>query len=410
MTILRLQPGRPDPREEWTCCAALARIRYRANLSIFERMVLPQVQPSFSCLKNIRWPWLFTNRPTPPMSLASAKRFEDEIMLTNADAATAVTLWNGRRIPRLGMGCWAIGGPFYAGDTPLGWGDVDDDESVRAIGRAIDLGIRFFDTASNYGAGHSEDVLGLAIGNRDDIVIATKFGFATDPGTKQATGAFADPAFIRRSTETSLRRLKRDRLDLLQFHLNDYPAEQSDEVFETLEALRAEGKIDAFGWSTDFPDRAARHVARKGFVAIQHGMNVFQPAPEIVAIAEAHKLMSINRGPLAMGLLSGKFGADTTIGAKDVRGAALDWMVYFKDGRIAPEFAARLEAVRGLLTSGGRTLTQGALAWLWARSPRTFPIPGFRTVAQVEENAGALEKGPLPDSAMAEIEAALGRA
>ncbi|MGO8286812.1 aldo/keto reductase, partial [Rhizobium ruizarguesonis] len=90
--------------------------------------------------------------------------------------------------------------------------------------------------------------------------------------------------------------------------------------------------------------------------------------------------------------------------------AALEWMVYFKDGRMAPEFAARLAAVRDLLTSGGRPLTQGALAWLWARSPRTLPIPGFRTVAQVEENAGALEKGPLADDVMAGIDTALARA
>jgi aryl-alcohol dehydrogenase-like predicted oxidoreductase len=82
-------------------------------------------------------------------------------------------------------------------------------------------------------------------------------------------------------------------------------------------------------------------------------------------------------------------------------------MVYFKDGRIAPEFAARLDAVRNLLFSDGRTLTQGALAWLWARSPRTLPIPGFRTVAQVEENAGALEKGPLSAEVMADIDQAL---
>ncbi|MGO7038889.1 aldo/keto reductase [Rhizobium acaciae] len=330
-------------------------------------------------------------------------------MLTKPASSTTITLWNGREIPRLGMGCWAIGGPFFAGDTPLGWGDVDDDESAQAISRAIELGIRFFDTASNYGAGHSEEVLGRAIGNRDDIVIATKFGFATDPETKQATGAFADEAFIRRSVEISLRRLKRDRLDLLQFHLNDFPLEQSDAVFDTLEALRAEGKIDAFGWSTDFPDRAARHTGRQGYVSIQHTMNVFEPVPEMISVIEGKGLMSINRGPLAMGLLTGKFTADKAVGAKDVRGAALDWMVYFKDGRMAPEFAARLDAVRDLLTSGGRTLTQGALAWLWARSLRTLPIPGFRTVAQVEENAGALEKGPLPADVMAGIDAALDR-
>lgn len=328
-------------------------------------------------------------------------------MLTKTDSATTITLWNGREIPRLGMGCWAIGGPFFAGDVPLGWGEVDDDESIEAIHHAVDLGIRFFDTASNYGAGHSEEVVGRAIGNRDDIVIATKFGFATDEKTKQATGAFADPAFIRQSAETSLRRLKRERLDLLQFHLNDFPLEASDEVFDVLEALKAEGKIDAFGWSTDFPDRAARHAGRKGFVSIQHTMNVFEPVPAMVAVIEKNGLLSINRGPLAMGLLSGKFTPEKTVGAKDVRATSLDWMVYFKDGRIAPEFAARLEAVRDLLTTDGRTLTQGALAWLWARSPRTLPIPGFRTVAQVEENAGALEKGPLPGDVMARIDAAL---
>lgn len=328
-------------------------------------------------------------------------------MLTKPDAMTTINLWNDYEIPRLGMGCWAIGGPFYAGDTPLGWGEVDDDESVAAIHRAIELGIRFFDTASNYGAGHSEEVLGRAIGSRSDIVIATKFGFATDPETKQAIGAFADAVFIRRSAETSLRRLKRDRLDLLQFHLNDFPLEQSDEVFETLETLRDEGKIDAFGWSTDYPDRAARHAARPGFVSVQHTMNVFEPVPDMISVIERHGLISINRGPLAMGLLSGKFRADTKIGEKDVRGASLDWMVYFKDGRIAPEFAARLEAVRELLKSDGRTLTQGALAWLWARSPRTLPIPGFRTVAQVEENAGALSKGPLSPAITDEIDEAL---
>ncbi|SCW29360.1 Predicted oxidoreductase [Rhizobium mongolense subsp. loessense] len=328
-------------------------------------------------------------------------------MLTKTDNATTITLWNGREIPRLGMGCWAIGGPFFAGDVPLGWGEVDDDESIEAIHRAVDLGIRFFDTASNYGAGHSEEVVGRAIGNRDDIVIATKFGFATDEKTKQATGAFADPAFIRQSVETSLRRLKRERLDLLQFHLNDFPLEASDEVFDVLEALKAQGKIDAFGWSTDFPDRAARHAGCSGFVSIQHTMNVFEPVPAMVDVIEKNGLLSINRGPLAMGLLSGKFTPEKTVGAKDVRATSLDWMVYFKDGRIAPEFATRLEAVRDLLTTGGRTLTQGALAWLWARSPRTLPIPGFRTVAQVEENAGALKKGPLPRDVMARIDAAL---
>lgn len=320
---------------------------------------------------------------------------------------TTITLWNDKTIPRLGMGCWAIGAPFYAGDLPLGWGEVDDEQSVAAIHRAVGLGIRFFDTASNYGAGHSEEVLGRALEGREDVVIATKFGFATDPATKQATGAFADETFIRTSVETSLRRLKRERLDLLQFHLNDFDPVASDAVFDLLERLRTEGKIDAFGWSTDYPDRAGRQASREGFAVIQHNMNVLSPATELLGVIEKHGLISIARGPLAMGLLSGKFSADKAIGDKDVRGAALDWMVYFKDGRVAPEFAQMLDAVRDLLRSDGRTLAQGALAWLWAKSKRTLPIPGFRTVAQVEENAGALDKGPLPKAVADEIDAVL---
>jgi aryl-alcohol dehydrogenase-like predicted oxidoreductase len=320
---------------------------------------------------------------------------------------TNITLWNGKTIPRLGMGCWAIGGLYYKGDMPLGWGEVDDNESIAAIHAALDRGIRFFDTASNYGAGHSEVILGQALAGRDDAIVATKFGNASDPETRQSTGVRADEAFIRESVDTSLRRLKRERLDLLQFHLNDYPLEESDAVFDVLGRLRQEGKIAAFGWSTDFPDRAARHAGRDGFVAVQHQMNVLSRADELLKVIESKGLVSINRGPLAMGLLSGKYKPDTQVGANDVRSSGVNWMIYFQDGRVAPEFGRRLDAVRELLQTDGRTLSQGALAWLWARSPRTLPIPGFRTVAQVEENAGALAKGPLPAAVMAEIDATL---
>lgn len=326
------------------------------------------------------------------------------------DTKTSITLWNGKTIPRLGMGCWAIGGPFYAGDVPLGWGEVDDNESISAVHCALDLGLGFFDTASNYGAGHSEEVLGKALEGRKDVVVATKFGFATDPATKQATGAFADEVFIRASVETSLKRLKRERIDLLQFHLNDFDPQQSDAVFDVLERLRAEGKVDGFGWSTDFSDRADRQAKRDGFVAVQHNMNVLSPATELLGVIEKNGLISINRGPLAMGLLTGKFDANRRIGENDVRGAALDWMVYFKDGRVAPEFARKLDAVRDLLRTDGRTLPQGALGWLWTKSERTLPIPGFRTVAQVEENGGALTKGPLPKAVADEIDAILSQA
>jgi aryl-alcohol dehydrogenase-like predicted oxidoreductase len=177
-----------------------------------------------------------------------------------------------------------------------------------------------------------------------------------------------------------------------------------------LERLKAEGKIDAFGWSTDYPDRAERQARREGFVAVQHNMNVLSPATDLLAVIRRYGLISIGRGPLAMGLLSGKFTGDKAIGEKDVRGAGLDWMIYFKDGRAAPEFARMLDAIRELLRTDGRTLPQGALAWLWAKYDRTLPIPGFRAVAQVEENAGALDRGPLPKPVADEIDAVLRKA
>ena len=123
-----------------------------------------------------------------------------------------------------------------------------------------------------------------------------------------------------------------------------------------------------------------------------------------------YNLAAINRGPLAMGLLTGKYSASTLVAIDDVRGQrAPSWMGYFSEGKPNPEWMKKLEAVREILTSGGRTLAQGALAWLWARSEHTLPIPGFRTVAQVEENAGALALGALTPAQMREIDALLER-
>jgi aryl-alcohol dehydrogenase-like predicted oxidoreductase len=110
-----------------------------------------------------------------------------------------------------------------------------------------------------------------------------------------------------------------------------------------------------------------------------------------------------------MGLLSGKFGAESTLPGDDVRGAGHSWVRYFADRRPRAEFLDRLAAVREILTSGGRTPAQGALAWIWARSGRTIPIPGFKSVQQAEENARAMELGPLAAEQVEEIDRLLER-
>ncbi len=316
-------------------------------------------------------------------------------------------LWDGGTIPAMGLGCWAIGGTWTAGTTQAGWGTVDDAVSARAIHTAVDLGIRLFDTAQAYGAGHSETVLGRALAGHPDVRIATKVGYAVDPASRTLTGEDASPAAIVLSIDHSLRRLRRDRIDLVHLHLNELSVDRAEPVFDALEALRVGGKIDAYGWSTDFPDRAAAFADRTGFVSVQHTMNVFFRADALLPVIEAKGLMSINRSPLAMGLLGGKYGAGRRLGADDVRGQSLDWMVYFKGGEAAPDYLRQLDAVRALLQTDGRSLVQGALGWLWGRSANSFPIPGFHNGAQVTELAGALEYGPLSADVMAAIEAAI---
>lgn len=307
------------------------------------------------------------------------------------------------------MGCWAIGGPLWAGDQPLGWGDVDDDESIRTIHRALDLGITFFDTASNYGAGHSEKVLARALaGRRDQVVIASKFGNVFDEATRQATGQNDTPEFMKTSLEGTLRRLNTDYVDLFQFHINFAPLDRALDLIEPLEELVRQGKIRAYGWSTDDPERAETFAkAGAGCAAIQVNLNVLEDNAEVIRVCEQQDLASIIRGPLAMGLLTGKYHDGRTIAGDDVRGKSPGWLRYFNDGVPAPEFKARVDAVHEALTVGGRTLAQGSIAWLWARSPGTVPIPGCRTVAQIEENAGALEHGPLSPDELAQVEALL---
>lgn len=314
---------------------------------------------------------------------------------------------SGLKVSALGLGCWAIGGPFWAGETPLGWGKVDDAESIRAIHRALDLGVTFFDTANVYGAGHSERVLAQALaGRRDQVVIATKFNALFDEETRQVTGGDASPAGIRQACEGSLRRLETDYIDVYLFHDNGFPPEEAQPVRDTLEALVKEGKIRTYGWSTDFPKSAELFAQGQHCAAIEAQLNVLDDNPAIIDVCERYGLALINRGPLAMGLLTGKYAVGTGVSIDDVRGQkSPEWMKYFKDGQPNPEFLKKIAAVREILTSNGRTLAQGALAWLWARSENNIPIPGFRTVKQVEENAKAMQFGPLTQSQVEEIDA-----
>jgi aryl-alcohol dehydrogenase-like predicted oxidoreductase len=310
---------------------------------------------------------------------------------------------SGLEVSMIGMGCWAIGGKCKVNGEWSGWGPVDDAESIRALQRAFELGVNFYDTADAYGCGHSEQLIADALGShRDEIVIATKVGNTFIEKTKECTGRSGDPDYIRQACEASLRRLNTDRIDLYQFHVGNYEMEKAGEARDTFEELVAQGKVKHFGWSTDDPERAAFFAESPHCVAIQQGFNLFGGNPETLAVCERENLASILRGPLAKGLLTGKFTKDSTP-PNDVRS---DWDL--KAGAQAKQLDV-LDTLRGILTADGRTLTQAALGWLWARSPNMIPIPGFKTVDQVEENVGACRYGPLSPKQMTEIETLLGK-
>ncbi|GAA1561291.1 aldo/keto reductase [Kribbella hippodromi] len=314
----------------------------------------------------------------------------------------------GIEVSPAGFGCWAIGGPFQtpAGE-PLGWGEVDDGESVRAIHRAIELGITFFDTADVYGAGHSERVLGRALaGRRDQVVIATKWGNTFDESTRTMHHQDSTPEYVHKAVRASLDRLGTEYIDLYQLHF-DTTDEIALALRDACEELVRDGLIRGYAWSTDTVRSAELFAAGAHCAAVQHEASVLHDAPEFFALCEREDLASINRTPLAMGLLGRRDTSRPATGA-DIRTLPPSWLRYFADGGVpAPEWWEKVSAIREVLQSDGRTLAQGALAWLWARSPRTVPIPGFRTVAQAEENAQAATFGPLQPAHLAEINSLL---
>jgi len=314
---------------------------------------------------------------------------------------------SGIEISALGLGCWAIGGPFQRTADgkeffPMGWGQVDEIESIRAIHTALDLGVNFIDTANNYGTGHSEVVIGKALqGRRDKVVLATKFGSVFDESKKihydQDEDFIVTPEIIRLACEESLRRLQTDYIDLYQFHIGTYDETRALNVRNVLDELVTEGKIRTFGWSTDHPHLAAIFAESDNCTAIQHKLNVLNPADEMLTLCNKKDLASINKSPLNSAFLTGKFHEGYKFSEDDGRNG-FDWK-----SDIMQERLALVDSVKEILTSDGRTMAQGALAWIWACSEQTVPIPGFKTAVQIEENARAMEFGPLTKSQMDEI-------
>jgi aryl-alcohol dehydrogenase-like predicted oxidoreductase len=241
--------------------------------------------------------------------------------------------------------------------------------------------------------------LGRALkGKRENVVIATKFGHIVNEEKKSVYG---DPDQIlknvRTDVENSLRRLQTDYIDIYQLHEGGYDPSKALELQPVLEELVSAGKIRWYGWSTDVVDSARKFADGEHCTSIQFRLNALFDNVPMREVCGNFDLAGINKDPLHKGFLTGKFNASTTFPKNDIR-SGTDFS--------NPEVLKRLQAVdeiRDILTSSGRTMAQGALAYIWALDERMVPIPGFKSVKQVKDNAGAMAFGPLTDEQMKEI-------
>ncbi len=291
----------------------------------------------------------------------------------------------GLAVSEVGFGAWGIGG---------GWGRRDDAEAIRALARAFDLGITLFDTALAYGDGHSERLISRALGHvRDQIVIATK----VPPKNHEWPAGRGVPLrevfpsdWIIRSAERSLRNLRTDCLDLLQFHVwsPDWLAE-SDWI-EAMERLRARGMIRFVGVSiNDHDPESALGLVESGKVdALQVIYNIFDQSPEarLFPLALRDGVGIIARCPFDEGALTGRLSAATVFESGDWRAD------YFAGSRLA-QTLERVTRLRADLAGSDGTLAQDALRFCLAHRAVSTVIPGMRRVEHVEENVGASDMG-----------------
>ncbi|RBP04624.1 aryl-alcohol dehydrogenase-like predicted oxidoreductase [Roseiarcus fermentans] len=293
-----------------------------------------------------------------------------------------------RKLGRSGLEVSAIG--FGCMGLNFGYGrenSVDRETGIKLIRAAFERGVTFFDTAEVYGPYTNEDMVGEALAPfRDEVVIATKFGFRFDPQTNKQIGIDSSPARIRAAVEGSLRRLKVETIDLLYQHRVD-PETPIEEVAGTVKALIAEGKVKHFGLSEPGANTVRKAHAVQPVAALQNEYSLWTRGPETNGILVACEELGIGfvcYSPLGKGFLTGAMGKGTTLAADDFR-AILP--------RFTPEAMAANQALVDLLKRiaerKAATTAQVALAWLLAQKPWIVPIPGTTKLARLEESLGA---------------------
>lgn len=284
---------------------------------------------------------------------------------------------SGLNVSAIGLGCMGLS---------FGYGAATDrHDAVKLIRAAHERGVTFFDTAEAYGPGTNEEVVGEALAPiRDEVVIATKFGFRDGV---PANGLDSRPERIRQVADESLQRLGTDRIDLFYQHRVD-PAVPIEDVAGTVKDLVAEGKVAHFGLSEAGPESIRRAHAVHPVAALQSEYSMWwrEPEAEILPLLEELGIGFVPFSPLGKGFLTGKMDANTAFGSDDFRSTV---------PRFSPQAMQAnqdlVAVIDRIATDKGATPAQIAIAWLLAQRPWIAPIPGTTKLHRLEENLGAAD-------------------
>lgn len=285
---------------------------------------------------------------------------------------------SGLEVSALGLGCMSMS----SGYGPAG----DKREMIALIRAAVERGVTFFDTAEAYGPFINEELVGEALAPfRDQVVIATKFGFKLDPKTGESIGVDSRPEHIRKVADASLKRLKIDTIDLFYQHRVD-PDVPIEDVAGTVKDLIQEGKVRHFGLSEAGIKTICRAHAVLPVAALQSEYSLWTRAPEVevMPVLEELGIGFVPFSPLGRGFLTGKIDEKTTFDGSDFRNSL---------PRFTPEARkanqALVDVLGKLAEQKNATPAQLALAWLLAQKPWIVPIPGTTKLHRLEENIGA---------------------
>lgn len=303
----------------------------------------------------------------------------------------------GWQVSEVSFGAWAIGSA---------WGPVDDNDSMAAMRKAIDMGVNFIDTADVYGDGHSEQLIAKLLKERPErIYVATKAGRRLSPHTADGYNKKNLTEFV----ERSLRNLEVESLDLVQLHCPPTEVYYRPEVFGALDDLVAEGKIQHYGVSVEKVEEALKAIEFPNVESVQIIFNMFRLRPSELFFPEAlrKKVAILARVPLASGLLTGKMTRNTTFAQDDHRnfnrhGESFDRGETFS----GVDYETGLDVVEEIkaLVPQGVTLAQFALRWILMFDAVSCTIPGAKNPKQAEDNALAADLPPLTEAQMATIQ------